>query len=415
VLNENVMEIVLNRDNLMKAYKRVKANKGAPGVDGMSIESFMSHAKEHWPVIAEKLKTAEYQPGATRGVSIPKAQGGERILGIPNVQDRVIQQALSQVLSPVFEAEFSDYSYGYRPMRGAHDAIRAASRYVAEGETWVVDIDISAFFDEVNHDLLMAKISRKIRDKRVLKLIGKYLRAPMEKGGQKIKRSQSTPQGSPLSPLLANIYLNDLDKELEARGLSFCRYADDLVIFVNSERSGERILASLTEWIAKHLKLRVNGSKSGVGRPWKGKFLGFKISKEGKIAPAQTSLEKLKTQVRMHWNAQTSVKLETRIKEWQQYIRGWNAYFGICQQKWIIRVLEGWIRRHIRKYFWLRWHNHRGRLNALKRLKAKPYHLKACVSVGAWRMARSPMLQTVLDKNRLRHWGLWVPSDFATM
>ncbi len=180
MLNENVMEIVLNRENLMKAYKRVKAKKGAPGVDGMSIESFMSHAKEHWPVIAEKLKTAEYQPGATRGVSIPKAQGGERILGIPNVQDRVIQQALSQVLSPVFEAEFSDYSYGYRPMRGAHDAIRTASRYVAEGKTWVVDIDISAFFDEVNHDLLMAKISRKVRDKLVLKLIGKYLRAPME-------------------------------------------------------------------------------------------------------------------------------------------------------------------------------------------------------------------------------------------
>ena len=238
----------------------------------------------------------------------------------------------------------------------------------------------------------------------------------MEKGGQKIKRSQGTPQGSPLSPLLANIYLNDFDKELEARGLSFCRYADDLVIFVNSERSGERILASLTEWIAKHLKLRVNCSKSGVGRPWKGKFLGFKISKEGKIALAQTSLEKLKTQVRIHWNAQTSVKLETRIKEWQQYIRGWNAYFGICQQKWNIRVLEGWIRRHMRKYFWQRRHNRRGRMNALKRLKANPSYMRqTCVSVGDWRMARSSMLHAVLKNTRLKQWGLWVPSDFATL
>lgn len=218
-----------------------------------------------------------------------------------------------------------------------------------------------------------------------------------------------------ISPILANIYLDDLDKELEARGLSFCRYADDLVIFVNSERSGERILVSLTEWIAKHLKLRVNGSKSGVGRPWNGKFLGFKISKNGKIAPAQSSLEKLKTQVRTYWNAQTSIKLEARIKEWQQYIRGWVAYFGICQQKWPIKILEGWMRRHMRKYFWQRWHNQRGRLNALRRLKAKPYHLKACVSVGAWRMARSPTLQAVLNNTRLKQWGLWVPSDFATL
>lgn len=416
MLNENLMENVLNRDNLNVAYKRVKANHGAPGVDGMSVESFAEHAKEHWPVIAAKLEAGDYKPGAVRRVSIPKPQGGERILGIPNVQDRVIQQAISQVLSPIFDAEFSKHSYGYRPSRSAHDAIKAASCYVVEGNTWVVDIDISAFFDEVNHDILMAKISRKIRDKRLLRLIGSYLRAPMDCNGERRKRNQGTPQGGPLSPLLANIYLDDLDKEIERRGLSFCRYADDIVIFVGSERSGERILSSLTEWIAKHLKLRVNAQKSGVDRPWKGKFLGFRINKDGRIAPAKASVEKLKAEVRRHWDAQTSIKLEERIKQWQQYIRGWWAYFGISQVPSVIKSQEGWMRRHMRKYFWQRWHNGRGRLNALRQLKAKPCFLKqAKVSVGAWPMARSQMLETVLNNKRLKRWGLWVPSDFATI
>jgi len=227
VLNENLMTNVLNRDNLMEAYRRVKANGGAPGVDGMSVEAFAEHARDHWPVIADKLRTGEYLPGAIRGVSIPKPQGGERLLGIPNVQDRVIQQALSQVLSPIFEEEFSAHSYGYRPGRSAHDAVRAAQSFVHSGKSWTVDIDISAFFDEVDHDILMAKIGRKVRDKPVLKLIGRYLRAPMQRHGRNEKRSRGTPQGGPLSPLLANIYLDDLDKELERRGLNFCRYADD--------------------------------------------------------------------------------------------------------------------------------------------------------------------------------------------
>jgi RNA-directed DNA polymerase len=416
VLNEDVMESVLNRDNLQEAYKRVKANQGSAGVDGMTVEAFEAHARKHWPVIAEKLKSATYQPGAIRGVAIPKPQGGERILGIPNVQDRVIQQAVSQILSPIFEAEFSDHSYGYRPQRSAHDAVRAASRYVSEGKTWVVDIDISAFFDEVNHDLLMAKIGRKVRDKSVLKLIGSYLRTPMEREGQRTQRRQGTPQGGPLSPLLANIYLDDLDKELESRGLSFCRYADDVVIFVKSERSGQRILASLTAWIAKHLKLRVNPTKSGTGRPWNGKFLGFRINSDGSIKLAGASLEKLKVQVRKCWNNQNRQALEERIEEWQHYIRGWYAYFGACIKYPLTRAMEGWIRRHMRKYFWQRWHNKRGRVNALKRLKAKPYHQQqASVSVGDWRMARSPMLHTVLNNARLKRWGLWLPSDFVTL
>lgn len=414
MLNEDVMESVLNRDNLQEAYKRVKSNQGSAGVDGMTVEAFAAHARKHWPVIAEKLKTSTYQPGAIRGVAIPKPQGGERILGIPNVQDRVIQQAVNQVLSPIFEAEFSDHSYGYRPQRSAHDAVRAASRYVMEGKTWVVDIDISAFFDEVNHDLLMTKIGRKVRDKRVLRLIGRYLRAPMERDGQRIKRNQGTPQGGPLSPLLANIYLDELDKELERRGLSFCRYADDVVIFVKSEKSGQRILASLTAWLAKHLKLRVNPNKSGTGRPWDGKFLGFRINSDGTIKLAQASLEKLKDQVRECWNNQNRLSLEKRIDDWQHYIRGWYAYFGVCIEYPLTRAMEGWIRRHMRKYFWQRWHNKRGRMNALKRLKAKPYHQRqTSVSVGDWRIARSPVLHAVLNNARLKRWGLWLPSDFV--
>lgn len=416
MLNEDWMEKVLEPGNVERAYAQVKRNGGAAGVDGMSVAAYAAHAEQHWPVIAAKLLAGLYQPGAVRGVSIPKPQGGERWLGIPNVQDRVIQQALLQVLGPVFDAGFSPHSYGYRPGRSAHDAVRAAQGYVQAGKDWVVDIDISAFFDEVNHDILMERISRKIRDKRVLRLIGAYLRAPIRRGGVDEKRTKGTPQGGPLSPLLANVYLDDLDQELEQRGLSFCRYADDVAIFVSSERSGERILESLTEWIAQRLKLRVNAAKSGTGRPWNGKFLGFRISRDGRIAPAKASLERLKDKVREHWNACRSVSLGERVQQWQDYIRGWSNYFRVCEVRWEIRVLESWTRRHMRKYFWQRWHNRQGRLNALRRLKAKPYHLKqASGSVGAWRKARSPMLQTVLDKARLRHWGLYVPSDFAAV
>jgi group II intron reverse transcriptase/maturase len=415
VLNEDWMGRVLEPDNLRRAYEQVKRNGGAAGVDGMGVESYAEHASRHWPAIEAKLLAGSYRPGAVRGVSIPKPQGGERVLGIPNVQDRVIQQALLQVLGPVFDGEFSSHSYGYRPGRSAHDAVKAARGYVLEGKDWVVDLDISAFFDEVNHDILMERMGRKIRDKRVLRLIGAYLRAPMRRGGVDEKRTKGTPQGGPLSPLLANLYLDGLDRELERRGLSFCRYADDVAIFVASERSGERVLSSLVAWIAQHLKLRVNVGKSGTGRPWNGKFLGFRITGEGRIAPAKASLERLKDRVREVWNARRSDPLGERIRRWQAYIRGWWNYFRVCEARWAIRALEGWMRRHMRKYFWQRWHNRRGRLNALRRLKAKPYHLRqASGSVGAWRNARSPMLQTVLNKARLRRWGLYVPSDLAT-
>jgi group II intron reverse transcriptase/maturase len=277
-----------------RAYEQVKRNGGAAGVDGMSGEAYAAHAARHWSGIEAKLRDGHYQPGAVRAVSIPKAQGGERRLGIPNVQDRVIQQALLPVLGPLLDPAFSPHSYGYRPGRSAHDAIHAARAYVEEGKTWVIDLDISAFFDEVNHDRLMARLGRTVRDPQVLRLIGAYLRAPIRSAGRDEKRSQGTPQGSPLSPLLANLYLDALDQELAQRGVSFCRYADDVAIFVRSQRSGERILASLTVWIATHLYLRVNASKSGVDRPWNGQFLGVRITEDGQIAPAPRSVERRK-------------------------------------------------------------------------------------------------------------------------
>lgn len=409
------MESVLEPSNVKAAYERVKMNGGGSGVDGMSVEAYAAHAAVHWPAIEAKLRSGEYRPGAIRGVSIPKPQGGERRLGIPNVQDRVIQQALLQVLMPILDVDFSPHSYGYRPGRSAHDAVKAARDYVKEGKDWVVDVDISAFFDEVDHDILMTQLGRKVRDKRVLKLIGRYLRVPIQQNGTLEPRKRGTPQGGPLSPLLANLYLNALDQELNRRGLSYCRYADDIAIFVSSERSGKRILSSLMEWIAKHLKLRVNETKSGVGRPHKGKFLGFCITADGQIAAAKASLEKLKDKVRQAWDAQRSLPLEERTERWQRYIRGWWNYFSLCEYRRPIDNLEGWMRRHMRKYFWQRWHNRKGREKALRRLGIKPeYWIQASSSVGAWRLARCPVLQKALNNKRLRHWKLYVPSNFAT-
>lgn len=415
VLNEDLMERLLEPRNLEQAYAQVRANDGAPGVDGMSVDGYADHWTRHGAEIAAKLRSGDYRPGAIRGVRIPKPQGGERRLGIPNVQDRVIQQALLQVLSPVFEPQFSESSYGYRPGRSAHDAVKAAQRYVQEGRDWWVEIDIEAFFDEVDHDRLMARLGQTIRDRRVLALIGRYLRAPIHEEGRRETRTRGTPQGGPLSPLLANLYLDPLDRELERRGIRFCRYADDLTLFVSSERSGERILASLTDWITRHLKLRVNARKSRVGRPWDGRFLGFRLTPNGRIAAAKASLERLKTTVRRIFHARNTTPLAQRIEHWQRTIRGWWNYFALSEYRYPIFSLEGWMRRHMRKYFWQRWHNHRGRRNALRRLKANPSHQRqASSSVGAWRLARGPMLQTVLNNARLRRWGLWVPSDFAT-
>lgn len=412
VTNEVTMAVVLEATNLRRAWAAVKRNQGSGGIDGKSITETAGHLKDHWPAVRAALEVGNYTPAAVRGVAIPKRSGGERLLGIPTVQDRLIQQALGQALVAVFEPTFSEHSYGFRPGRSAHDAVLAAQGFVRSGKGWVVDIDLRAFFDHVDHDILIERLKPHVADKRVLALIGRYLRAPMVLGGERCKRRTGTPQGGPLSPILANIYLDAMDRELERRGLSFCRYADDIVIFVGSERSAQRVLETTTRWIETHLKLPVNYAKSGTGRPWERQLLGFRILEDGRIALAERSLAGYRDQVRAHWNARQSLTSKELVERWQRYIRGWCNYFRLAEARWVVAPLEKWTRRHMRKCFWLRWHNADGRRRALRRLGAAPYHLAtASASCGAWRMARSGTLNTILSTRVLRRYGLWTPSD----
>ena len=294
-MHEELMEQVLRQENATAAWLAVTRNGGAPGIDGMTTIQLRDHVRKHWESIRTKLLAGTYVPSPVRRVEIPKPNGGTRLLGIPTVLDRWIQQMLLQVLQAIFDPTFSAYSFGFRPGRSAHDAVRAAQRYVEEGKDWVVDMDITKFFDRVNHDILMNRIAQTIRDKRVLSLMGRYLRAGVMVEGLVQVSEEGTPQGGPLSPLLANIYLDALDQELEKRGLAFSRYADDCNIYVSSQRSAERVLASLSTWIAKHLRLEVNATKSGTGRPWERKFLGFRINPQGKIEAAPSSVQRFKT------------------------------------------------------------------------------------------------------------------------
>jgi len=334
---------------------------------------------------------------------------------IPTVLDRWIQQMLLQKLQAIFDPTFSASSFGFRPGKSAHDAVRAAQSYVQAGKEWVVDMDITKFFDRVNHDILMNRIGQRIRDKRVLGLIGRYLRAGVMVEGLVQASEEGTPQGGPLSPLLANIYLDALDQELEQRGLAFSRYADDCNIYVSSQRSAQRVLESLTTWIARNLRLEVNATKSGTGRPWERKFLGFRINPEGKIEAAPPSVERFKTKVREMWRSCQSQTSEELRDGWRAYVQGWWGYFRLAEERRNIFDLEGWIRRHIRSCFWQRWHTWRGRLRKLRQLGLRGRMLKvAHSSRGAWRIARSPSLQTALSNAVLRRYGFWTPSDLAT-
>jgi RNA-directed DNA polymerase len=412
---EPTLERVLERNNLRTAWLAVKANGGAPGVDGMDVEQSAAHIREHWEKIEAKLLAGEYRPGAVRMVEIPKANGGQRALGIPNVLDRMIQQAIYQVLSPVWEPEFSDHSHGFRPGRSAHDAVREAQRYVQAGKTWVVDIDLKSFFDQINHDKLMDLVSRKVKDKSLKQLIGRCLKAPMQAtDGSKHKRDRGTPQGGPLSPLLANIYLDPLDKELEARGLSFVRYADDIAIFAASARSAERIFQSIVAWIEKHLKVEVNREKSGSGPSDQSSLLGFRLYADGRIGVSPRSIQKLKSQVRQLWNARQNRTSEELRKQWRRYIDGWWNYFKLADRRWEVTDESGWIRRHMRKCFWLRWHNPQGRRNALQRLGVKGRALGNCYSrLGAWPMARHVVVQQALKTHTLNRYGFGLPWEFV--
>jgi RNA-directed DNA polymerase len=413
-MNQTTMESILEMENIREAYRAVKANKGAPGIDGMSIEEFGASFARRWEVIRLKLKEGTYVPAPVLGVEIPKPQGGTRLLGIPSVQDRVIEQAIHQVIGPRFESKFSEHSYGFRPGRSAHAAVKAAQQFITEGKCWVVDIDLKAFFDQVDHDILMREVRKEMEDKSVLKLIGKYLKAAMVVKGERRKRAKGTPQGGPLSPLLANIYLHPLDEELERRGLSFVRYADDIAIYVSSPRAAERVLLSITQWLAKELKLEVNQEKSRSGPCGGSSLLGFRIESSGTIAIAKKAIERLKENVRELWDARQSKTSNELREQWRRYIDGWWNYFRLTEDKWPVERVGPWIRRHIRKAFWLRWHCPAGRKAALKRLGVRGRSLGlAYSSAGAWRMARHAVMHTALSLRQLRKYRLDVPWDFA--
>ena len=409
------LEAVLSKENMKGAWLAVKANNGAPGVDGRDVTVTLEHLLKHWEGIRTKLLTGSYTPGAVRAVDISKASGGKRRLGIPNVQDRLIQQAILRELSPLWEAEFSEHSYGFRPGRSAHDAIREAQGYVRSGKTWVVDIDLKGFFDEVCHDILMRQVALKVRDKRLLRLIGDYLRAPMRQlDGTQKSRQKGTPQGGPLSPFLANIYLDALDKELESRGMAFVRYADDIAIYVSSERAAARILEHVTKWIEKHLKVPVNQDKSGSGPTEESALLGLRIDRTGGVSVSPKAVNTLKLKVRQLWNApQNLTSIELR-DQWCAFIRGWWGYFNIADQGYAVRDLSGWIRRHMRKCFWLRWRTPKGRINALKRLGVKG---RACgigyTGLGAWAVARTHQLHQALSNKTLSRYGFIIPWDLV--
>jgi group II intron reverse transcriptase/maturase len=411
---EELMEEVVEDGNVGRALRAVKRNRGAPGMDRMETTELEGHLKRHWSKIRAKLLAGSYAVTPVKQVEIPKPNGGVRKLGIPTVLDRFIQQLLLQVLSPIFEPSFSESSWGFRPGRSAHDAVRASREYALSGKNWVVDLDIEKFFDRVHHDILMRRIGEVIRDKRVLKLIGRYLRSGILVEGVVIRQVEGTPQGGPLSPLLANLYLDPLDRELEERGHSFCRYADDCNVYVGSEATANRLIRTLPKWIEKHLRLKVNASKSGIGRTWERGFLGFRITREGQIEVAPERLERFRVKVRLLWDARQSLTSEQLRDQWQRYIRGWWNYYQLAQRRRPILQMQGWVRRHMRKCFWLRWHSWSGRRKALRRLGLKPGHLRSAnTGRGAWRMARHPVLQTALNNATLRRHGFLLPSDLA--
>lgn len=352
-----LMEAVCERGNLMLAYQRVVENKGAAGVDGIGVAEFKDHLKLHWPAIKAMLLAGDYMPQPVRRVDIPKPQGGVRTLGIPTLADRMIQQALHQVLSPIFEADFSESSYGFRPGKNAHQAVKAAKQYVAEGRRVVVDMDLEKFFDRVNHDLLMEKLSKKVDDSRVHRLIRRYLEAGMMADGIVSPRTEGTPQGGPLSPLLSNILLTELDWELERRGHAFCRYADDCNIYVKSKAAGERVMASITRFLSDTLKLTVNAAKSAVARPWERKFLGYSMTwhKAPRLRIAPASLKRLEDKIREVLKGARGRSLANVITDLNPILRGWMAYFKLTDTKKALEEMDGWIRRKLRCILWRQW------------------------------------------------------------
>ena len=394
------MEEVVERENLKKALKRVQAKRGSAGVDRMTVQQLPEFLREQWPVILEQLLSGSYQPQPVRRVEIPKPGGGVRKLGVPTALDRFIQQALLQVLQKSWDPTFSESSYGFRPGRSAHQAVARAQQYAAQGHGWVVDLDLEKFFDRVRHDKLMGQVAKRISDKRVLKLIRALLNAGVMEAGLVSPSVEGMPPGGPLSPLLSNLVLDELDRELERRGHCFVRYADDCNIYVRSERAGRRVMESVTRFIVKRLRLKVNSEKSAVAKPQQRKFLGFSLTggtePRRRIAPA--ARKRFRARVREITRRRRGVGMKARIEELRRYLRGWRGYFGFCQTPTTLAGLDSWVRRRLRCAYWIQWKTGRRRYEALVRLGvARELAANTAGSNRApWRLSQSIALSQAL-------------------
>jgi RNA-directed DNA polymerase len=410
------VEEVCERGNLKAALRQVKANKGSAGIDGMTVDQLSEYLKQHWPTIREQLLNGTYEPKPVRRVEIPKPDGGGmRKLGIPTVLDRFIQQAVMQVLQRQWDPTFSRHSYGFRPSRSAHQAVAQAQQYIAAGYGWVIDLDLEKFFDRVNHDKLMSQIAKRIEDKRLLKIVRAFLNAGVMENGLVSPSVEGTPQGGPLSPLLSNLVLDELDRELERRGHRFVRYADDCNIYVRSERAGQRVMDSITRFITQKLKLKVNEAKSAVARPQERKFLGFSFTAgpdvQRTIAPK--SLERFKQRIREITRRAKSVSIKTTMEELASYMRGWRGYYGFCETPEVLITLTRWVRLRLRAALWRQWKTPRRRRAALLALGVSAFAAgkTAGTGRGPWRLARSRALSTGLSNAYFRSLGL--PSLFG--
>jgi RNA-directed DNA polymerase len=405
-----LMEEVCERTNLIRAYRAVKSNGGSPGVDGMTVHEMKGYFERHWKEIRERLLTGTYTPKPVKRVEIPKPNGGMRKLGIPTVVDRFIQQAVMQVLQKQWDPTFSEHSFGFRPGRSAHQAVKRAQEYQAHGNRYVVDMDLEKFFDRVNHDILMARIAKRVTDTRALRLIRAFLNAGVLEGGLVSPTREGTPQGGPLSPLLSNLLLDDLDRELERRGLCFVRYADDCNIYVRSKRAGERVMASITRYLTCRLKLTVNTEKSAVARPWERKFLGFSFTRERepKRRLASKTVDRFKSRIRELTRRTRQRSLEQVMKELRRYLTGWLGYFGYCQTPSVLHKLEEWVRRRLRSLIWKQLKRGKARYTALRERKIG-HDLAAQTagsSHGPWRIGKSPALNIAFNNEFFAKLGL---------
>lgn len=403
----SLMACVLERDNLRRALKHVIHNKGKPGIDGMTVEQLPGYLKHHWPTLKDQLQTGTYHPQPVKRVTIAKPTGGERHLGVPTVVDRFIQQAVLQVLQPDWDDTFSESSYGYRPKRSAHQAIRQAQQYVRDGYRWTVDMDLEKFFDSVNHDILMQRVSQRLDDTLILTLIHRILKADINVNGHSQPNRAGTPQGGPLSPLLANLLLDDLDKTLEARGHRFARYADDCNIYVKSKRAGERVLKNLKRYLSTQLKLTINETKSAVDRPWRRSFLGFTMSpKDKRLKVSEKAIQAFKRKVRRISRRTRGRTIYTIIADLRTYIQGWKGYFQLAEVTSPLRDIDKWIRRRLRSYHWKQW-GRRGYRELRKRGVDVKLAWNTCKSAhGPWRLSKSPALYYALDNKYFVDLGL---------